>query len=153
MVVFNDESLFSVAQMDLLKTEALSWQSAIAIVGDFAEIVAVEPADSSEQQIYVAFRRFDHDLGELVVDDKGYEKMQIKKTEGIEARIFAARSGAGSGEFYVGLRFISERSERLELFYATAAFTENDEWENVTIQQGYHHKTLGELLPEEKQFD
>ena len=142
----------TVEQMDLLKTKALSWQSAIAIVGDFAEIVAIEPADGSEQQIYVAFRRFERDLGELVVDDKGYERMQTQKPDGVETRIFSARSGAGSGEFYVGLRFISEEVERLELFYATHSFFENDQWENVTIQQGYNLKTLSELLPEEKQF-
>ena len=142
----------TVEQMDTLKSDALSWQSTIAIVGDFAEIVAIEPADGSDQIVYVRFRRFDRDLGKLVIDDDGYEKMQIQKPDGVEARILFADSGGGSGELIVGYRFIFEDSEHIEVFYASNHFIYNDEWENITIYQQEYIQLLSERVPDIKYF-
>ena len=134
--------LITIEQMDILKAEASGWQSKIIGIGDFAEIVAIEPQDGSDQQIYIAFRRFDPDKGEFVYEN-GYEKIRVQMPEGIQARILSAESGAGSGELLLGVRFVSEAYERIELFYTTVLdLNEKGCWDNVSIYQKYYIQTL-----------
>ena len=124
----------TVEQMEKLKTDALSWQSAVAGMGAFAEIVAIEPADGSGQQVYFAFRRFDQAIGGHVVYDEGYERLQIMAPTGVQARIIYVTEGAGSGELNIGYRFMSGDSEWIENFFAVTLedFAENGRWENTT---------------------
>ena len=49
--------LFTAEDMETLKAQALSWQSVYAGMRGFAEIVALEPADGTGQQIYVYLDR------------------------------------------------------------------------------------------------
>jgi len=142
----------TIGQMDILKAEASRWQSAIAIVGGFAEIVAIDLMDGFDQQLYLALRRFDPVIGEYIYD-KGYEKIQVKMPDGVESRILSAESGAGSGELVIGIRFITEDSERIELFYADkGGIEENKQFENITIFQWEYIWSLEELPLEERQF-
>jgi len=146
----------TVAQMDKLKKDASSWQSAIAIVGGFGEIIAIEPSDGSDQQLFLALRRFDPETAEFVYD-KGYEKIQVKMPDGTKARILLAESGGGSGELMLGFRFITEASERIELFLAFFGGYMNDVekdnlWDNITIFQPAYIQLLEELPPDERQF-
>ena len=119
----------SVEHMEKLKTDASSWQSAIAGIGNFAEIVAIEPADGSRQQVYLAFRRFDQGKEEYVVYDEGYERLQVITPDGVQARIMYVTEGGGSGEINIGYRFVSGDSEWVENFFE---FRGNGRWENTT---------------------
>jgi len=123
-------------QMEKLKADALSWQSVVS--GTFAngEIVAIEAADGSGQQIYFGFRRrFDQDRSIYVIDNDGYEKFQIIAPDGVQAQIIYATMGAGSGEIHIGFKFVSEDSEWIEDFYAFTFenYKEHGRWENRTL--------------------
>ena len=144
--------IITVGQMDKLKAEALSWQSAIAGVGGFAEIVAVEPADGSDQQVYLGLRSFNQQTGEFEYY-RGFERMQVEAPDGVKARILSAVSGGGSGELFVGYRMISGAAERVEVFYIYVGdLLEGGQWENITIFQREYVKELSELPPSERQF-
>jgi hypothetical protein len=82
---------FTAEQIEELKTQALSRQSVQTGIGGFADIVAIEPSDGSDQQVFIS------------VDNKiTYEKTQIQPPDGAQARIIIASSGGGSGEIYIG---------------------------------------------------
>jgi len=134
----------TVAQMDALKANASDWQSAIAGIGSFADFVAIEPADGSDQQVYMAFRTFDQSKGDYFIRDEGYERMQIKTPAGVRARIFYVTEGGGSGEINIGYRLMLQGLEWVENFYAyTFDFTDGGGWENTTefVHQLYLVKT------------
>lgn len=131
-------------QMEEIKAQALSWQSAQAGIGGFADIVAIEPSDGSNQQVFIS------------VDYKTtYEKIQIQPPEGAEARIISAFSGAGSGEIEIGYKFTADNSEWVELFYAYTGNLINDneaQWENITKFSGEIVQALNKLSIDERQF-
>lgn len=143
---------FTVKQMETLKEQALSWQSARTGIGGFADIVVIEPSDNSAQQVFISVL-WDNNF------DK-YEKMQIQSPAGAEARIYHASSGAGSGELMAAYKFVTEDSEWIELFYIWAGDLRDntDEWEtggkwlNWTESQTEYIERLNELPPEERQF-
>jgi len=144
--------IITVKQMEALKAEALSWQSAIAGVGYFAEIIAVEPRDGSDQQVYIGLRSFNPQTEEYEYY-RGFERMQIKTPDGVQARILSAESGGGSGELMVGYRLISGDFERIELFYTDVLLLiEKGQWKNETIFQREYVQILSELPPGERQF-
>ncbi len=133
---------YTAEQMELLKSEALSWQYAKAGIGGFADIVAIEPADGENQQVFIS------------IDYKStYEKIQIETSIGEKARIISASSGAGSCEIELGYKFVTENSEWVELFYFYADISnENEQWKNITEYSAELVEILNELKTEDKQF-
>jgi len=122
----------SVEQMEKAKLDAQSWQSAIAGIGDFAEIVALEPSDGAPQQIYLAFRGFVHDVGDFVIHEEGYEKLQINTPDGTRARIYYV-AGAHSTELRMGFKLETEDREWIEEFFFCPGDPEVvTQWENNT---------------------
>jgi len=144
--------IITVEQMDALKAKVISWQSAIAGVGGFAEIIAVEPQDGSDQQVYLGLRRFNPQTEEFE-NYRGFERLQVEAPDEVKTRIISAVSGGGSGELLIGYRLISGSSEHIELFYAFVGdILEGGQWENITIFQKEYIKELKELPPSEWQF-
>jgi len=122
----------TVEQMEKAKRDALSWQSAIAGIGSFAEIIALEPSDGESQQVYLAFRGFDQGKGDFVIHDEGYEKLQIITPDGTRARIYYAGSGY-STELRMGFILVTEDSKWIEeFFFCPLDSYENTQWENTT---------------------
>ena len=131
-------------QMETLKTEALSWQSATVGVGGFVEIVAIELYGDSEQQVYIAI-----EWG----NDGNYEKMRLQIPDGAQARIIHAASGAGSGEVMIAYKIATKNSEWIELFYDFAGdMPEKRQWENITEYQPEYIQLLIEMPIEERLF-
>ena len=140
------------AQMDVVKEEAVSWQSVITGIGEFADIIAVEPSDGLDQQVYIAIRRFDPGIGAHVYDN-GFEKLHMQVSGGTQAHILFAVSGAGSGEIIVGFKFATEDSEWIEIFYYPG-YMDRGTWDNITVfQQSYIRRLAIELPPENCTFN
>ena len=145
---------FTAEQMETLKTQALNWQSSTAGIGRFADIVAIEPADGSEQQVFISV--FQNELFEFFK----YERIQIQPPNGAKARIISASSGGGSGELQIGYRLFTEDTEWIEIFYIYAGdlMDDNEYWEtdgkwvNVTEFQSNLVESLNEMPLEERQF-
>lgn len=135
---------FTAEEMDEIKKQALSWQSAQTGIGGFADIIAVEPSDESEQQVFIS------------VDNKiKYEKLQIQAPDGAQARIISASSGAGSGEIMIGYKFTGEDSEWIEIFYYDTNISIEDRSAKLVKATEFHEDTikeLNELPPDERQF-
>jgi len=115
-------------RMEELMDLALSWQSSVAGMGAFAKVVAIEPSDGSNQQVFISIG-WDQ-------DGAVYERMQIQAPDGVQARILFAGAGAGSGELNIGYRFTTTDSEWVELFSAFTFDLEDGSepwhWRNVT---------------------
>ena len=115
-------------QMEILKNQALSWQSVITGMGGFAHVVAIEPTDDSEQQVFIS----------VVSDqyDAMYEKMLIQAPEGVQAEILSTGSGAGSGELIIRYRFFAENFEWIEFFFTFPFDVDENaapwQWQNIT---------------------
>ena len=139
----------TVEQMEMLKAQALSWQASNAGMGGFANIVAIEPSDGSNQQVFISVLWNNDGIIEK------YEKLQIQTPAGVRARIISVTTGGGSAELQIGYSFISEDSEWIELFcFANAGdFADNTaQWENVTEFSIEMVQMLNELPLEERQF-
>ena len=129
---------FQEKQMESLKSAALSWQELTNKgVGGFANIVVIEPADDSVQQVFVSLQ--------YGGDNRRYEKLHFETPAGAQARIICAMPGGGSGDLMLGYRFISEDSEWYEIFlwaYGSDLSTEN-RWRNTTgIQPSWYEDTM-----------
>ena len=128
---------YTIGQIETLMSEALSWKRKSFGMGGFAVICVIDPADGSDQQVYLSIDRGrtpDSPYGSI------YERMQIQPLEGAAARVFNATLGGGSGELLVVFRVETEDAEWLELFYIFAGdLSENTEnwvadgkWQNQT---------------------
>jgi hypothetical protein len=137
-------------QMGILKAEALNWQSTITGIGEIAEIVAIEPLDGSEQQVYISVYVWINNERLFNM----YEKLQIHNLDGAQARIISASSGAGSGELDIGYKLVKEDVEWIEIFYIFAGDWETNghQWQNVTEYRSEYIEMLNELSPAERQF-
>ena len=142
------------AQMETLKTQALSWQAEFAGMGSFAHIVAIESIDGSGQQVYISFGGFIDD--EPVLFEK-YEKMQMQVYDGTQARI-GAFLGGNSGELILAYRFITDDYEWIEILFfdANLIYGEEDvrEWRNITYWYSDEAlQLLNQWVIEEGQFN
>ena len=135
-------------QMEILKNQALSWQSSLAGMGGFAHIVVIEPADNSEQQVFISIESEQYYAM--------YEKMLIQAPEGVQARILSTGAGAGSGELIIRYRFTAEDFEWIEFFFTFPFdFDENAapwQWQNITTELQITNAEYIQLLLTERQF-
>lgn len=135
--------IYTAEEMEELKSQAVSWQSSTAGIGGFADIVAIEPEDGSDQQVFIS------------VDYKvTYERIEIQTPEGVQARIISTSSGAGSCEIEIGYKLVSDDFEWVEFFYTYANTMEDYamQWGNITKANTEYANILNELSPEERQF-
>ena len=115
-------------QLDKLKAQALSWQSAVVGVGGVARVVAIEPYDGSDQQVFVS-----QAIDQWVFEE--YEIIKIQTPYDAKVRIVSAFGGAGSGEFTLVYKFTTDDSEWVEVFAGYADWLCGDgtkrEWPNM----------------------
>lgn len=141
--------LVTAEQMETLKAEALSWQSRRFGTTNKADIVAIEPADGSHQQIYISFELLDEVDGAIIPSMAPYERLKIQTPDGTQARIFQATGGAGSGEFSVSFKFETEDSVWIEAFWTSWDDGIPRIWKNVTQQDD--SDWLLDITPEERE--
>jgi hypothetical protein len=154
-LLLTDESV-TAEQMETLKAEALSWQSAWFGTTNKAELIAIEPADGSDQQVYISFQLIEEVDGLKKPSMTPYERWEIQAPDGTRARIFQATGGAGSGEFIVLFKFETEDSAWIEAFEASRDEGIPRIWRNMihgkynVIQRGDFDWML-DMTPEERE--
>ncbi|MDR0273445.1 MAG: hypothetical protein LBI27_09040, partial [Clostridiales bacterium] len=121
------------AQMERLRARALRHQD--IYLPTTGLVVAIEPSDGSEQQVYIS--------GGI-----GYQRIRIQSPYEAQIWIINAHWSASSGERALYFLFITEDSEWVESFHNYWNIGENDEyyevWFNITEDQYYY--TNAELM-------
>jgi|GEM_PF-3837547 len=108
--LFRTGEYVTAEQIEVLKTEALSWKSANVGIAGWFNIVVIESSDETKQQVYISVKDFDKYF-------LTYEKLQIQPPDRTQARIIYASGGGGSGEVSLVYLFVPENgSEWIELF-------------------------------------
>lgn len=128
-------------EIEEIKSQAVNSQSAQVGIGGFADIIVTEESDKADMNVFVS------------VDYKStYEIMEITASDGVEAVIISAWSGAGSGEIFYAYKLFSEDSEWVEIFYIYYSTDNTTQPENVTEAYTETAERLNEMSPDEWQF-
>jgi len=126
--------LFTAEELQVLKSQAVMYQIVYAGIGHFARVVAIDPANGGEQQVFVTMRYVDWeteiiDIGygrymtkTTPIFDAGlniYERISITAPLGTQSRLIHAGWSAGSGE--LGLIYkVTAEIEWFEYFIFSA---------------------------------